>query len=208
MTSGLSGRSRRTRVDHEWFGVAAAGGVVSFWLLALVAGALAPGYSVRDDYTSSLAGRGSSVAVLGIAALAVLGLAHLAAAASVRGVVAVPLALAGVAGVIVAAFRVGCPGGAAGCSVGANDPPADLADLVHGFAVGGYEIALVVAMMMITVSGGRRWNRGFRVLTVVAAVASVLLLLQTGGADNGLWQRGWLVVNSGWLVAVAVAHRR
>ncbi len=204
----MSGRSRRVRIDHERFGAVAVGGVVSFWLLALVAGALAPGYSVRDDYTSSLAGRGSSVAVLGIAALAVLGLAHLAAVASMRGVLAAPLALAGVAGLIVAAFRVGCPGGAAGCSFGANDSPADLADMVHGLAVVGYEIALVVAMVVVALGGNHRWSRGFRVLAVVAAVASVLLLLQTGGADNGLWQRGWLIVNTGWLVAVVATHRR
>ena len=146
--------------------------------------------------------------MLGITALAVLGLAHLAAAASVRGTVAIPLALAGVAGLIVAAFRVGCPGGAAGCSFGANDPPADLADMVHGFAVGGYEIALVVAMVVVTVRGDRRWSRVFRVLTVVAAVASLLLLLQTGGADNGWWQRGWLIVNTGWLGTAVLTRRR
>lgn len=207
-SSGSSGRTPRACVDHDRFGVAATGGVVSFWLLTSGAGALAPGYSFRDDYTSSLAGRGSSVAALGIAALAVLGLAHLAAAASVRGVVAGPLALAGVAGLVVAAFRVGCPDGAAGCSFGANDPPADLTDMVHGLAVGGYEIALVVAMVVVAVRGNRRWSSGFRVLTVVAAVASVLLLLQTGGVDNGLWQRGWLIVNTGWLVAAVRARRR
>ena len=51
----------------------AVGGVVLFWIGTLVAGALAPDYSARVDYISSLAGRGSEVAVLGIATLTVIG---------------------------------------------------------------------------------------------------------------------------------------
>lgn len=73
------------------------GGVAVFRLVSLAAGTLVPGYSVRGDYVSSLAGRGSSVAVFGIAAIAALGIAHLGAAAVWRGAVAVPLALAGAA---------------------------------------------------------------------------------------------------------------
>ncbi|MBC8091983.1 MAG: hypothetical protein H7Y15_08615, partial [Pseudonocardia sp.] len=60
------------------------GAVIGFWGLVVVAGVLAPGYSARGDYISSLAGRGSSVAGLGVVALTLLGLAHLAAAARVR----------------------------------------------------------------------------------------------------------------------------
>jgi hypothetical protein len=181
---------------------AAVGGVLLFWLAVLTAGALAPGYSIRDDYVSSLAGRGSAVAVLGIAALAVLGLAHLAGARAVRAslAVAVPLAVAGVAGLAVAAFRTGCPGGAAGCGFGTNDAPADLADVVHVGAVVAYEVALVAAMAAVVAARGRpAW---FRALTAVAAVASVVLLLQVGGVANGLWQRAWLLVTTGWLVAL------
>lgn len=178
-----------------------------FWVGTLLAGALAPGYSVRSDFVSSLAGRGSSVAVLGTAALVALALAHLAAGVAVAGgtrAVAGGLLLAGAFGLTVAAFRTGCPLGAAGCGFGANDAPADLADLVHGYGVLGYEVAIVVAMLLVVAGFGRE-SLGWRLLTVTAAVASVVLLLQTGGVDNGLWQRAWLAVNTAWLVTLVAS---
>jgi len=184
----------------------AVGGVVLFWIGTLVAGALAPGYSARVDYISSLAGRGSEVAVLGIATLTVIGLAHLAAAAALRGVIGVLLALAGVAGLTVAAFRTGCPGGAAGCGFETTDAPPDVADVVHGLAVVGYEVALLGAMLVVAVRLARP-RPVAAVLTAVAAVVSVVLMLQIGGVDNGWWQRGWLVVNTGWLVVLVTALR-
>jgi hypothetical protein len=174
----------------------------------LVAGALAPGYSARADYISSLAGRGSQVAVLGIAALAALGLAHLTAAAALRGAVGVPLALAGLAGLTVAAFRTGCPGGAAGCGFAGNDGPADLADAVHGLAVVAYEVALLAAMAAVLVGALRARRPGWAAVTALAAAASVLLLLEVGGAEKGWWQRGWLVVNTGWLVLLLAVRSR
>ncbi|WP_300015275.1 DUF998 domain-containing protein [Pseudonocardia sp.] len=182
-------------------------GVALFWVLTVVAGLLAPGYSARADYVSSLAGRGSSVAVLGVAALTVLGLAHLAAAAVVRGWVAAPLALAGLCGLAVAWFRTACPLGAAGCGSGANETVPDLADTVHYLAVVGYEVALVVAMLGVAVR-----LRGARpvvaALTVTAAVASVVLALQIGGPDLGAWQRAWLAVNTAWPAALALTVYR
>ncbi len=145
--------------------------------------------------------------MLGVAALAVLGLAHLAAAAVVRSA-AVPLAVAGAFGLLIAAFRTSCPAGAAGCGSEANDAPHDLADAVHGLAVVGYEIALLVAMVCVAVDalrGGRpKW---LGAVSLLAAIASVLLVLQLGGADTGWWQRAWLVVNTGWLVLVVVLSR-
>jgi len=185
---------------------AAAAGIAVFWLGTLVAGALAPGYSIRDDYISSLAGRGSEVAVLGIATLAVLGLSHLTAAAALRGAVGMPLALAGVSGLVVAAFRTACPGGAAGCGFGSNDAVPDLADLTHVYAVVAYEIAVLAAMVVVAGRVARTRPVG-AALTIAAAAVSVALALQIGGADSGWWQRGWLVVNTGWLVLVTTARR-
>lgn len=178
------------------------GAVGAFWGLVAVAGVLAPGYSARGDYISSLAGRGSSVAVLGVVALTLLGLAHLFAGAVVRGWPAVPFVVAGVCGLVVAFFRTGCPLGAAGCGSAPNDAPPDLADTLHGYGVYGYEIALVLAMVGVAVRLG--WGVG-AALTVVAAVASVVLTLRIGGPDLGAWQRAWLIVNTGWLV-VAVTR--
>lgn len=178
--------------------------MVLFWAGTLVAGALAPGYSLRADHVSSLAGRGSAVAVLGIAALVVLALAHLAAAATAGRPLAVPLVLAGVAGLAVAGFRTGCPLGAAGCGTAPNDAPPDLFDVVHGFGVVGYEVALVAAMAVVAARPGPPARR---LVTAAATVASVVLLLRTGGADSGLWQRAWLLVNTAWLVALALRVR-
>lgn len=181
-------------------------GVAVFWIGTLTAGVLAPGYAVGDDYVSSLAGRGSSVAVLGVTALAVLGTAHLVAAAGLRGAVGGPLTLAGLAGLTVAAFRIKCPGGAAGCGFEPDAVPPDAADTVHGLAVVAYELGLVAAMVVVA-AGLARSRRGAAVGTLLAALGSVVLLLQVGGADNGWWQRAWLVVNTGWLVWLVTRAR-
>jgi hypothetical protein len=196
-----AGRRRRPRGDRRAARAAAVAGVLLFWAGALAAGALAPGYSARADHVSSLAGRGSQVAVLGIAALVALALAHLAAAAVAGRPLGWPLAAAGAAGLVVAGFRTGCPLGAAGCGTAPNDAPPDLADVVHGFGVVGYEVALVAAMALVA---ARRGPRAWRLATAAAAVASVLLLLQTGDADTGAWQRAWLLVNTAWLAATAL----
>jgi hypothetical protein len=186
----------------------AVGCVFAFWICTLVAGALVEGYSIRADYISSLAGRGSSVAVIGIVALTLLGSAHLAAAVAVRGIVAVPLVLAGLAGLTVAGFRTNCPAGAAGCGSAGNDPPADLAQLTHGNAVVTYEIAIVVAMLIVAGGLFARHRPALAALTVAIAALSVLLALQIGGSDTGWWQRGWLLVNTGWLVALVLTTTR
>ena len=201
-TAGPVDAATPRRIIGAWVAV---GCILAFWIIALVAGALAEGYSIRADYISSLAGRGSSVAVLGIAALTLLGAAHLAAATAVRGIVAVPLVLAGLAGLTVAGFRTNCPAGAAGCGSAGNDPPADLAQLTHGYAVVAYEIAIVAAMLIVAGGLLTRHRPALAALTVALAVLSVLLALQIGGSDTGWWQRGWLVVNTGWLVALAVS---
>lgn len=174
-------------------------GIVLFWSGTVLAGLLAPGYSARADYVSSLAGRGSEVAGIGIAALVALAVAHLFAAVVVAGPARVALAAAGVCGLVVAAFGTGCPRGAAGCGTAPNDAPADLADSLHIAGVVGYEIALVVAMVLTARTLGRGRAAA---LTAVAAVASVLLAVRIGGPEAGLDQRLWLGVNTAWLAAV------
>ena len=194
-------------------GAVAVGALALFWLGTVLAGALAPGYAARADYVSSLAGRGSEVAPLGIAALTALALAHLAGAAAlmtsaggsraVRWAASGALAAAGACGLVVAAFRTGCPLGAAGCGTAPNDAPPDLADVAHVWGVVGYEVALVVAMLAVAVRLGRGWPAA---LTVAAAVASVVLALRIGGPDLGLDQRLWLAVNTGWLAALVLTR--
>lgn len=193
----------------------ALGALALFWLGTVLAGALAPGYAARADYVSSLAGRGSEVAPLGIAALSALALAHLAGAVAVtrsaggsravRWTASGALAAAGACGLVVAAFRTGCPLGAAGCGTAPNDAPPDLADVAHLGGVVGYEVALVVAMLAVAVRLGRGWPAA---LTVAAAVASVVLALRIGGPDLGLDQRLWLGVNTAWLAVLVLTPGR
>jgi urea transporter len=118
------------------------------------------------------------------------------------------LVLAGLAGLTVAGFRTNCPAGAAGCGSAGNDPPADLAQLTHGYAVVTYEIAIVVAMLIVAGGLFARHRPALAALTVAIAALSVLLALQIGGSDTGWWQRGWLLVNTGWLVALVLTTTR
>lgn len=189
--------------------VVASLGVALFWVGTVVAGALAEGYSARDDVVSSLAGRGSSVAGLGIASILSLAVAHLAAAPVLVWVhrfrLGAGLLLAAAAAtVMIAVFRVSCGSGAAACGQGRSED--DAADLVHGLAVVAYELLIVAAMVAVAVRAARRsswptsWPRWLAALSVAAAVGSVLLLLRTDGTDPGLWQRLWVATNLGWLL--------
>jgi len=193
--------------------VVASLGVALFWVGTVVAGALAEGYSARDDVVSSLAGRGSSVAGLGIASILSLAVAHLAAAPVLVWVhrfrLGAGLLLAAAAAtVMIAVFRVSCGSGAAACGQGRSED--DAADLVHGLAVVAYELLIVAAMIAVAVRAARGsseppswlppWPRWMAALSVVAALGSVALLLRTYGTDPGLWQRLWVATNLGWLL--------
>lgn len=188
----------------------AVAGVAGFWGLAFLAAALVPGYSLRADYTSSLAGRGSSVAVLGVTALGVLALGHVAAAVAVADrsrAVAGWVALAALGGFVSAGFGTACPLGAPGCGFGANDAPPDLLDRLHVLGVGIYQGALLAAMAAVVIGTvrARRWPGWLAAAAVVAAPASLLLLAPVGGPDTGTWQRAWLVVTTGWLLLLVLA---
>ena len=191
-------------------------GVLVLWSGVLGAGALVDGYSARDDYISSLASRGSPVAVLGIGALLAGAVAHAAAARAVLGAwrarwCALLLLAASAASVAVALFRTSCPDGPAGCGV-SSTPAADWVDLVHGLGVGAYELFTVLAMLAMVAGGLRRttsWPRWLAVLSLGLAVTSVLLLARTDGEHLGTWQRLWLATNHLWLlVVVGVATLR
>ena len=63
---------------------------------------------------------------------------------------------------------------------------------------------------MLIVAGGlfARHRPALAALTVAIAALSVLLALQIGGSDTGWWQRAWLLVNTGWLVALVLTTTR
>ena len=183
------------------------GALALFWAVAFLAGSVNPGYAPTRDYVSALASRGADYAWLGVTALVVLPLAHLGVAGIVRRrgpVVAAALAAAVVAGLVVASMRISCPGGAARCSVAGQVRRTDWLDAVHGRAVAVYGVAMVIAMVAAAVT----WWSTARPLAVASAglapVSAVLLLASSGGSHPGAPQRLWLLVNTGWLVVVAL----
>ncbi len=185
-------------------------GVLLFWSGVFGAGALADGYSARDDYISSLAGRGSPWAPIVIGALLASAVAHLATAGAALSAwsarfTAAFIFAAGVATMVVALFRASCPGGPAGCGV-TDTVASDWVDLVHGLSVGVYELFTLAAMLALAVGGLRRtvvWPRWLSLVSLGFAVGSVILIGQTEGEHIGLWQRLWLANNLAWLLVVA-----
>lgn len=189
--------------------VAATVAVLLFWIGVFTAGAMVSGYSASGDYISNLAGRGSPVAALAIAALLASAAAHAITARSVLtrwrspALAALLFAAAG-ATVCIAAFRQSCPGGAAGCS-GAGAPD-DWIDVAHTVSVAAYQVLIVAAMLTVALGVLRRteaWPRWRASLSLGCAVASVVLLSLTGADDPGMWQRLWVASNLGWLLVVA-----
>jgi hypothetical protein len=186
-------------------------GVLLFWTGVFLAGALVSGYSARADFVSSLAGRGSPVAALAIAALLASATAHVAAArivATARRSRLTAVCLVGAAGGVLAAagFRLSCPNGAAGC--GGADSSGDWLDVAHGTGVAAYQLFVLAAMLSVAaglVQARSRWPRWLAWLSTGAALGSVILLSRAEGDEAGLWQRLWLADNLAWLVVLAAA---
>lgn len=195
--------------------VAAVLGVLLFWAGVFGAGALVDGYSAREDYISSLASRGSPMAVLGICALLSSAAAHLATSRAVsRGWRstwgAVFIFGAAVATASVAAFRTSCPVERAWCAPSAATA-SDWVDVVHGVSVGAYELFTLAAMLTLGVGALRRTAAAppwLGWLSFALAIGSVLLLVKTNGDHVGMWQRLWVADNLGWLLVVAWAATR
>ena len=195
-------------------GALAAVGVLLFWVGVFGAGALVDGYSAREDFISSLASRGSSVAVLGIATFLASAGAHAATSWAVfrawrSWLLAGLLMLAALATLSVAAFRSSCPDGPAGCSLDQSSS-ADWVEGVHGISVAFYELFVLLAMLTLAIGALRkssRWPRWLGVASLVFAVGSLMLIAQTDGDHFGFWQRLWLANNLAWLLLVAWAAR-
>lgn len=203
-------------IRSRGLGVAAVIGIALFWGGVVVAGARLDGYSARNDYISSLASRGSPVAVLAVCALLASAAAHLATAgAALNGwrswTCAGFLLGAAVSATVVALFRTSCSAGNPGCSPTAT-ATGDWVDAVHVGGVVVYELFVVATMLTAALGAARRrwWcPRWLGMVSIACAVGSVLLLAQTRGGDSvGAWQRGWLVTNHAWLLLAAGAATR
>lgn len=185
--------------------VAVAVALVGFWGLVAVGGALEPGYSHVEDYVSRLASFGARVPGVGIGAIAALATAHAAGAVVLHRLrarpAAVALGAAATSGYVVAAFRIHCPGGAAGC-VGAGDEE-PWTDTVHAVGVVSYEVFLLVAVVASAAWAGRRGRTALGLLWLALALASVVAVGRVHEPAAGADQRLWLAVSTVWLLTVA-----
>jgi hypothetical protein len=189
--------------------------VLLFWVGVFGAGATVDGYSAREDFISSLASRGSSVAALGVAAFLASAGAHLATSWAVfrawrAWLLAALLFLAALAMLSIAVFRSYCPQGPAGCALDQSSA-ADWVEGVHGVSVAFYELFVLAAMLTLAIGSLRkasRWPRRLGTASLVFAIGSLLLIAQTDGDHIGFWQRLWLANNLAWLLVVAWAATR
>ena len=185
--------------------------LVAFWALVITGGLINPGYSHWHDHVSDLASFGARAPWVGILAIGSFGLADVVAARVVGGAsrwAAGALVVAGVAGLVVAANRIHCTGGAAGCGTSTIDD-ATWTDSVHAGAVAVNAFAFSLAMVICALGavGARRpWS--WRAAVVALAMLSLGFLAQSLGTDlAGTWQRGWLLTNTVVLLMVTARPR-
>jgi hypothetical protein len=196
-------------VRLRWPTVAVVVLVATFWIGDLVGSRAQPGYEVGRDYVSALAAYGAHWPWIGIAAITASGLAHGAAALSVRTIFPgsrwAPgmLAVACVMTLVVAAARITCVEGAARCHLAGSDPTRRWTDAVHGRALLGYEAALILAALGVAVLAGRGGRRQLAVASVVLAIASPALALSIDAANPGVGERWWIAAGHAWLIILA-----
>ena len=181
-------------------------GVGVFWIALLLAGAASSGYSQRRDYVSSLAARGVEDAWLGMLAIAAIGIVGLAAAVLVRPVTragALALAGAGVGFVVVALVRIDCPNGAARCGLGGRFDVHGAPAITHWTAAVVSTVLVLAGATFVAYALFRRGRRAAGVASAVAAAATLVALLGTGGQSPGVVQRAWIAVMTAWLVGTA-----
>lgn len=174
-------------------------GLATFAALLPIAIEAQPVFRVRDDLASDLAAHGAVAPALGQAFIVALALAHggVAAALLVRR-----LRIAGAAGAVaavsllaIAFVQITCPRGASGCSGpdSGRVMPRPIADIVHRDLVAVLELGSVVLAVAVGVHLLRTSRRGLGTGTLLAAVASLVLLGgQQSGRDIGWWQLGWI----------------
>jgi hypothetical protein len=188
-------------------------GIVAFVVLDIAAILLADeAYSAREDYVSSLAGRGSSVWVVEVAALACFAAAHIALGLFLLRswrlrVAGTAVMVSGLIIGVAAVVRAGCPQGEAGCAFAGNYDE-DAISSLHGMAAGVYMLAMTLAMLLAAVSSYRA--HGLRRWVLLAALPLAVLAwyaltqMEASGAngDTGLWERVWLGCNAAWILLV------
>jgi hypothetical protein len=190
-------------------GLASFGLLLVFAVLVVLGGSVNTGYEHSVDFVSSLAGRGSEQAWIGVVAIGSYGLAHGAAAVPWRHasrVVCAGLLACAALLITVAATRASCPGGAAGCALNASTGPTDAGDTIHGVSVGIYALLFLVTAVTagVVMARRRRWYAAAAAL--LSAALSIAALSQVDEITPGAEQRLWLAINGiGLLVLIALA---
>lgn len=196
--------ARRSWLTISWLLLLFAG-------LVLLGGSVNAGYQHSRDFVSSLAGRGSDQAWIGVLAISAYAGAHAVAARTWRHrnrFLAAALLGCALLLLTVALARASCPNGAANCALMDSPGATDAWDTVHGTAVGIYALVYLVVAVSAGVVMARRRNWKAAVTAWLLAALSVAALSQMDELTPGAEQRVWLAVNGvGLLVLVALAVR-
>jgi hypothetical protein len=149
---------------------------------------------------------------LGMLAIAAVGVAGLGAAVLLWRLTragALALACAGVGFVVVALVRIDCPNGAARCGLGGRFDVHGAPAITHWTAAVVSTVLVLVGATLVAYALFRRGRRAAGVISAVAAAATLVALVGTGGQSPGVVQRSWIAVMTIWLVgAAAVAIAR
>ena len=190
-------------------GLATLGLLLVFAVLVVLGGSVNTGYEHSVDFVSSLAGRGSDHAWIGVLAIGSYGLAHGAAALPwrhVSRVVWAGLLVCATLLVMVAVARASCPSGAAGCALKGSTDQTDAGDTIHGLSVGIYSLLFLVAAVSAGVVMARRGRWYAAASAGLVAALSIAALSQVDEVTPGAAQRLWFATNGiGLLVLVALA---
>lgn len=180
-----------------------------FWALIFVTGVANPGYKHYRDHVSLLAADGSTLIWVTTLAILLTAAAQWVAARTfwpVNRLVAGLLVVAGLALVVVAAFRVPCPRRARFCTFTVDDTPAET---VHNVGVITYAVITMAAMVVLGVVAITKGDHSL--VGVPGIIASVVFALTFSGLllfPEGLAQRTWIAVGQIWLVVAVYEAQR
>jgi hypothetical protein len=187
-------------------------GPIAATLAWTVGGVIQHGYDPRRDDLSLLAAIGASHPWITMAGESILGFSLLALAAVLsveflgrRGLAgSAILGLAGVAAVVQALSREGCPSGNAVC---APKAVGTWQDTLHQTTSAIAFIAILLAPLILArpIGRGRGWQKLATASTTVAAVGFALLVVFIATSETswaGLTERAFLLPPLVWIVAV------
>jgi hypothetical membrane protein len=191
-----------------WAGRVVLSCLAVFWCLVLLVGAANPGYSQTRDYVSTLAARGADYGWAGVLAICAAALAMIVTATLLRALSRLATVLTGLAGIgflVVAFTRLSCPNGPGGCGLGGRLDVSGFREITHSAAITASAVLLVAAMACSGVELHRRGSTRAGVASLVAAAATAVAFLATGGSSPGWIERLGILVATGWMAVVAVA---